>query len=52
MTPETMESIVRSIGRIPRQRNTVYADVSEERYSASFMPRALASADVRARAKG
>jgi FO synthase len=38
MTPATMESIIRSIGRIPRQRNTVYDDVSLERYSASFMP--------------
>ena len=50
MTPATMESIIRSIGRTPRQRNTVYAEVSEERYSASFMPQGFASAHVRARA--
>ncbi|HET7679246.1 MAG TPA: 5-amino-6-(D-ribitylamino)uracil--L-tyrosine 4-hydroxyphenyl transferase CofH [Xanthobacteraceae bacterium] len=36
MTPAAMESIIRSIGRIPRQRNTLYEDVSEERYSAAF----------------
>ena len=28
MTPATMESIIRSIGRIPRQRNTLYEQVS------------------------
>ena len=50
MTPATMESIIRSIGRIPRQRNTVYEQVSQERYSASFMPRSVASGDLRARA--
>ncbi|HEX5507193.1 MAG TPA: 5-amino-6-(D-ribitylamino)uracil--L-tyrosine 4-hydroxyphenyl transferase CofH [Pseudolabrys sp.] len=38
MTPEAMESIIRSIGRIPRQRNTVYGDVPSERYRASFAP--------------
>jgi len=36
MTPAAMEGIIRSIGRIPRQRNTLYADVSDERYRASF----------------
>jgi len=36
MTPAAMESIIRSIGRIPRQRNTLYENVSEERYSAAF----------------
>lgn len=36
MTPESMEFIIRSIGRIPRQRNTLYGDVPPERYSASF----------------
>jgi FO synthase len=50
MTPATMESIIRSIGRIPRQRNTIYEDVSQERYSTSFMPR-FASDDIRARAE-
>jgi FO synthase len=39
MTPVAMESIIRSIGRVPRQRSTLYADVPEERYRASFKPR-------------
>jgi FO synthase len=38
MTPQTMERIIRSLGRIPRQRNTVYGNVSDERYRASFVP--------------
>jgi FO synthase len=36
MKPATMESIIRSIGRLPRQRDTLYRDVSPERYRASF----------------
>jgi FO synthase len=36
MTPVMMESIIRSIGRLPRQRDTLYRDVSPERYRASF----------------
>jgi 2-iminoacetate synthase ThiH len=32
-----MEAIIRSIGRIPRQRDTLYSDVPDERYRASFM---------------
>ena len=36
MTPERMESIIRSIGRVPRQRTTVYGEAPEERYAASF----------------
>ena len=36
MTPAAMEAIIRSIGRIPRQRNTLYSDVPDERYRASF----------------
>jgi FO synthase len=36
MTPVMMESIIRSIGRLPRQRDTLYRDVSPERYCASF----------------
>ena len=40
MTPDTMERIIRSIGRVPRQRNTVYGNVSDERYRASFVPAA------------
>ncbi|MGZ3359113.1 MAG: hypothetical protein ACXU84_07245, partial [Xanthobacteraceae bacterium] len=47
MTPAAMEGIIRSIGRIPRQRNTLYADVSDERYRASF---ALADAHTPAAA--
>jgi FO synthase len=39
MTPERMESIIRSIGRVPRQRTTVYGEVPQERYAASFAPR-------------
>ena len=44
MTPEAMERIIRSLGRVPRQRNTVYGSVSEERYCASFMPGPAAAA--------
>ncbi|MGZ3306976.1 MAG: 5-amino-6-(D-ribitylamino)uracil--L-tyrosine 4-hydroxyphenyl transferase CofH [Xanthobacteraceae bacterium] len=47
MTPAAMERIIRSIARIPRQRNTLYADVSDERYRASF---ALADAHTPAAA--
>ena len=36
MDPAAMEHIVRSIGRIPRQRTTTYRDVSGERYATSF----------------
>lgn len=36
MTPAEMEHIIRSVGRIPRQRKTTYEAVSEERYRASF----------------
>jgi FO synthase len=36
MTPDMMESIVHSIERLPRQRDTLYRDVSPERYRASF----------------
>ena len=36
MTPARMESIIRSIGRVPRQRTTVYGEAPEERYAASF----------------
>jgi hypothetical protein len=45
-----MESIIRSIGRIPRQRNTIYEKVSQERYSTTFMSRSVVPGDVRARA--
>ena len=36
MTPEQMESTIRSLGRVPRQRNTLYDPVPEDRYRASF----------------
>jgi FO synthase len=39
MTPARMESIIRSIGRAPHQRTTIYGDVPDERYTASFAPR-------------
>jgi FO synthase len=41
MTPEAMERTIRSLGRTPRQRNTVYGDVSAERYQASFLSRCV-----------
>ena len=36
MTPQRMEAIIRSAGRTPRQRNTLYADAPQERRSRSF----------------
>jgi FO synthase len=46
MTPARMESIIRSIGRTPRQRTTTYGDAPEERYAASFAPRRDAPAII------
>jgi FO synthase len=46
MTPEEMERTIRSLGRTPRQRNTVYGDVSAERYQASFLPRCALASDT------
>ena len=46
MTPARMESIIRVIGRIPRQRTTLYGDAPEERYAASFAPRPEAPAAI------
>jgi FO synthase len=40
--PERMEDLIRSAGRIPRQRTTLYGDVSEERRLASFAAAPLA----------
>ncbi len=40
MMPMMMEDIIRAIGRVPRQRNTLYRDVTAERYRTSFMPAA------------
>jgi FO synthase len=34
--PELMEELIRSAGRVPRQRTTLYGDASEERRQASF----------------
>ena len=34
--PEAMEELIRSAGRVPRQRTTLYADVPRERRLASF----------------
>jgi FO synthase len=34
--PEAMEELIRSAGRIPRQRTTLYGDAPEERRRASF----------------
>jgi FO synthase len=36
MTPAEMEGIIRSLGRIPRQRDTLYRTAAQERYRASF----------------
>ena len=46
MMPARMESIIRSIGRIPRQRTTVYGDAPAERYAASCAPRGDAPAII------
>ena len=36
MPPERMEELIRSAGRVPRQRTTLYGDAPEERVRASF----------------
>jgi FO synthase len=36
MTPAQMEAVISSLGRRPRQRNTLYQTVPAERYRASF----------------
>ncbi|HEY1796007.1 MAG TPA: 5-amino-6-(D-ribitylamino)uracil--L-tyrosine 4-hydroxyphenyl transferase CofH [Stellaceae bacterium] len=36
MPPEAMEDLIRSLGRTPRQRNTLYGDASPDRRAASF----------------
>jgi len=36
MPPERMEALIRSAGRVPRQRTTLYAESPEERVRASF----------------
>jgi FO synthase len=37
MTPAEMETLIASLGRTPRQRNTLYQTVPAERYRASFV---------------
>jgi FO synthase len=50
MTPESMEGLIRSIGRAPRQRMTLYGDVTPERRNASFgAPSLSAPVDTPAR---
>jgi FO synthase len=41
MPPENMEALIRSLGRKPRQRTTLYADAPAERMAASFGAAAL-----------
>jgi FO synthase len=36
MPPEQMEELIRSVGRVPRQRTTLYGDAPEERVRTSF----------------
>jgi FO synthase len=36
MPPEAMEELIRSLGRTPRQRTTLYGDAPAERRAASF----------------
>ena len=40
--PEAMEALIRSIGRVPQQRTTLYGEVTDERRAASFNAPALA----------
>ncbi|HEU5278373.1 MAG TPA: 5-amino-6-(D-ribitylamino)uracil--L-tyrosine 4-hydroxyphenyl transferase CofH [Gaiellaceae bacterium] len=40
--PERMEELIRSAGRVPRQRTTLYADAPAERRAASFAAAPLA----------
>ena len=42
MPPERMEELIRSAGRMPRQRTTLYDDPPSERVAASFGARPLA----------
>ncbi|MBL6616827.1 MAG: 5-amino-6-(D-ribitylamino)uracil--L-tyrosine 4-hydroxyphenyl transferase CofH [Reyranella sp.] len=40
--PDAMEALIRSIGRTPQQRTTLYGEVDEERRAASFVAGELA----------
>ena len=42
MSPEAMEALIRTNGRVPRQRTTLYADAPGERREASFAASPLA----------
>jgi FO synthase len=42
MPPERMEALIRSAGRIPRQRTTLYGDPSREQVARSFRAPPLA----------
>lgn len=42
MPPEAMEELIRGIGRLPRQRTTLYADAPAARRSAAFAAAPLA----------
>ena len=42
MPPERMEELIRSAGRIPRQRTTLYGEPSDERVRTSFDAEPLA----------
>ena len=46
MTPAEMESIIRSEGRIPRQRNTLYDDASTSRRETSFHAAPLRTSEL------
>jgi FO synthase len=36
LPPQAMEALIRELGRVPRQRTTVYGEAPAERVSASF----------------
>ncbi|HET7019340.1 MAG TPA: 5-amino-6-(D-ribitylamino)uracil--L-tyrosine 4-hydroxyphenyl transferase CofH [Xanthobacteraceae bacterium] len=46
MMPAEMEGIIRSLGRIPRQRDTLYRTAAQERYRASFEAARAADAQL------
>jgi len=46
ITPAEMERIIRSVGRRPRQRDTLYRPVAEERYRTSFAAARAAGAQL------
>jgi len=46
MPPERMEALIRSAGRTPRQRNTVYGDAGADRRAASFGAAPLAPVEL------